>query len=218
MANYTATIKNLIDSGVNLGLADYPIFDANYRTALNKKITDHFMYREIGAETPALFVWWLNVKMREIMPLYNQFYTSSLIAFDPTANVKMTETSTKEVTGSNRATGTTESEQANETAGKDVNISSDTPQGMLSLDDIESNRTYATRADINRTTGSGSGTSTVNATSENTLNTVDDYVKTISGNNGNVSTAKLLQEFRDSLVNTDMLVIQALEPLFMSVW
>lgn len=218
MATYTTTIKTLIEIEYPLGLMDYPIFDPKYRSALNKKITDHFQFREIGLETPALFVWWLNVKMREIMPYYNQLYESTLLTFNPLHNYTMNETSKKESVGSSEATGLTESTQTNQSNSKARNVHSDTPQGLLSLDAIESNDTYASDADINKVDGSATGTSNVNATNQNTVNNVDDYIKTVSGNNGMKSTPQLIQELRASFVNVDMLIIKELEPLFMSLY
>lgn len=57
-----------------IGLSDYPIFDASYRTALNDKIIDHFYFREIGFETAAQFAWYMRRTMNEIMPKYNALY------------------------------------------------------------------------------------------------------------------------------------------------
>lgn len=83
MSNYTVLLCDLINSGFDIGLKDYPIFDETYRATLNKKIIDHYYTREIGAETPALFKLWLNRKMNEIMPYYNKVYQTELIEFDP---------------------------------------------------------------------------------------------------------------------------------------
>lgn len=74
MAEYTTLLKTLIDIDYPLGLNDYPIFDEGYRTTLNDKIKNHYMYYEIGSETPALFVFRLNARLNEIMPYYNMQY------------------------------------------------------------------------------------------------------------------------------------------------
>ena len=62
---------------------DYPIFDPKYKSVLETKILKHFYMREIGFETVAQFKLFLDMKMNEIMPLYNQYYKSELIKFDP---------------------------------------------------------------------------------------------------------------------------------------
>ena len=74
MAQYTVTIKDILKSGFDLGLKDYPIYDESYRPVLNAKILNHYMLREIGLETPAAFKLYLNNRMNEIMPKYNILY------------------------------------------------------------------------------------------------------------------------------------------------
>lgn len=53
---------------------DYPIFNESYRNVLNRKIIDHYYFREIGFETISLWQYKLRVKLNEIMPFYNQLY------------------------------------------------------------------------------------------------------------------------------------------------
>lgn len=64
-------------------IGDYPLFDENYRNALNSKILKHFFTREICEETVALWKLRLNNLLNEIMPYYNKLYESNLIKFDP---------------------------------------------------------------------------------------------------------------------------------------
>jgi hypothetical protein len=61
----------------------YPIFDEAYRSTLETKILRHFYMREIGQETYALWKFFLENKLNEIMPLYNQLYESERIEFNP---------------------------------------------------------------------------------------------------------------------------------------
>lgn len=115
MATYTLTIKNLIKNDVNIFDFEYPIFDESYRGKLEKKIIDHYYYREIGLETVGMFKKQLETKMNEIMDYYNDLYKSTLIEQDVTSNYDVTETFTRE----NRR--------------KD--LFSDTPQGRTNIDD-----------------------------------------------------------------------------------
>lgn len=66
---------------------NYPIFNANYKPGLERKILKHFYTREICAETLGIWKLFLNRKMNEIMPYYNQRYESELIEFNPLFNV-----------------------------------------------------------------------------------------------------------------------------------
>lgn len=71
---YGPRLVDLLELGIDLGLRDYPIFDEEYRPILNQAIVDHFLLREIGAETPKQFVFYLNRRMRENMPKANALY------------------------------------------------------------------------------------------------------------------------------------------------
>lgn len=86
MSNFTVELGTLFEEGYPLNLNDYPIYDESYRQVLNNKIINHFYLREIGAETPDRFNFYLGRKMQEIMPYYNQMYKSELLQFDPLSN------------------------------------------------------------------------------------------------------------------------------------
>lgn len=92
MSSITTQLRWIIDSGFDIGLKSYPIFDESYRDKLNNKIIEHFYFREIGLETAQLFKRFLNRKMNEIMPLYNQRYISAQIEYDPLKTYDFTET------------------------------------------------------------------------------------------------------------------------------
>lgn len=92
MSTFTIQLNELIGDGFDVGLNDYPIFDATYRPLLNRKITDHYALFEIGLETDEMFKFALNRRMREIMPYYNQLYLSEKIVFDPLSTMDFTET------------------------------------------------------------------------------------------------------------------------------
>ena len=74
MAKYTITIKTLIDNNFDFQMTNYPIFDENYRETLNINILHHYYENEIGFETAPLFRFYLNQKLNEIMPYYNELY------------------------------------------------------------------------------------------------------------------------------------------------
>ena len=74
MAKYTITIKTLIDNNFDFQMTNYPIFDENYRNTLNQTILYHYYENEIGFETAPLFRFYLNQKLNEIMPYYNELY------------------------------------------------------------------------------------------------------------------------------------------------
>lgn len=92
---------------------DFPIFDEEYRSVLERKIVKHYYTREICAETVGLWKLYLDRKMNEIMPYYNQLYRTELISFDPLHDVDLTKSRSTQGTeagsGSNTSSGERES-------------------------------------------------------------------------------------------------------------
>ena len=67
-----------------------PVYDSSHKPLLLKKILLHYYQREIGFETVGLWKHYLNTKLKEIMPYYNQLYASELLKYDPLQNVNNT--------------------------------------------------------------------------------------------------------------------------------
>lgn len=202
MAKYTITIKTLIDNHFDFGLNNYPIFDENYRETLNQNILYHYYENEIGFETANLFKFYLNQKLNEIMPKYNEVYKAQKILLENiTGNVNLTET-LKRDTSSNT---TASSDSLNN--GKSVFL--DTPQGNEYKGTMEDTN-YATNVSFNR--------NNINDTSKMQGTGVENYIKTIIGNNGNKYNIDLLSDIQNKLINTDLLIINELSDLFMQIF
>lgn len=195
MSKYTTELRYLIQSGFDLGLNDYPIFEESYRSKLNEKILNHYYMREIGFETAGLFKRYLNVKMNEIMPYYNQLYLSAQIEFDPLETYSTNEQYERETTGDNTS----------QDEGENKSLQNDTPMGSLQ-DPFSEN--YATTSQK------------TNATNTTRLNSSENekYNRKLSGKNDSKSNSQLLMEYRETFLNIDMMVIEELDVLFMQLW
>ena len=286
---------------------EFPIFDEAYRPILEKKILKHYYTREIGLETVGLWKLFLDTKLNEIMPYYNQLYKSELISFNPMYDVDLTrdhqlkrledikETGTQESdtnrngtldttankTGTTHDTSlTTDHGTANQdisnqktahgTNGDTTDVTttvshvdkfSDTPQGALDglkndtymseariVDDTNTSKTVVSGSDDINENNTGNTTTETDATSDTTsdgittqnetvnttntdkenrvatqntnknLNSIDDYIEHVTGKTSGVSYSKLLNEFRETFLNIDMLIINDLSDLFMNLW
>lgn len=204
MAKYTITIKTLIDNNFDFKMDSYPIFDENYRETLNNNILNHYYENEIGFETAPLFRFYLNQKLNEIMPYYNELYKVQKKLIDENLllnNVNITE----QLTGSN--TTQSSSESTSNSNGK--NLFQDTPQGELSSTDIDDQK-WATNLTLNNnnindeSSASGSGT--------------NEYIKTIVGNNGGKFNIDVLNDIKNNLMNIDLMIINELYDLFMQIF
>lgn len=205
--NFTMELFRVLEFTDDIGLNEYPIFDEAYRQSLNKKITEHYWMREIGQETLDIFRFSMRRRMNEIMPVYNKLYESDRLIFDPLKSMSI-KTVTEGLSNVN-SEGKTESETESESASSSRAVESRTPQMMLS-----GSGDYATGAADTNSDGTSKGTGAENSESATTENTSGE--SEVSGYQG--SPASLLMEYRRSLMNIDMLVIDELSDLFMGVW
>ena len=210
MSKYTTTIKNLIDNNFDFQMTSYPIFDESYRTTLNQKILNHYYENEIGFETASLFRFYLNNKLNEIMPYYNDLYNiQKEVLKNATNNVNLTETFTRDTT-----TNTTSNSRSNNSGtNNSKNVFLDTPQGNTYKGTIDSTN-YATNVTWNKN-------DTTNAITDNSSsmgNGNENYIKKIIGNNGNKYSIEILEQIKNNLMNIDLMIINDLNDLFMGIY
>lgn len=249
MATYTIELRNLLNTNFVLPLNNYPIWDENYRSVLNQKFIDRYLFREIGAETPDRWAHYLKTKMNEIMPYYNDLYQTTTLQFNPLYTTDMTETRTlskeDDTTSTSSSTGIMENTAAGavktdtkqdltttEGVRDDKTISSDTPQGNINIANVETGG-FASAVgvsqkgeQINSSSGEDSGettstqsneslsSTTANATGK--LTTTEEYVKNLSGYTSSPNTA--IKEYRQNLINIDIMILDELADLFMGVY
>ena len=213
MAKYTTTIRNLMDNNFDFGLKDYPIFDEEYRTILNNKILMHYYMDEIGFETAGLFKVYLNNKMNEIMPYYNELYKKQkdlLLNFDKTTN--LTETFTRDnTTDTNTKSNSTSSNTA---SGTSKNVYQDTPMGSITEQNID-NYDHASNQEFNKNQNTSSIEDNSNLTGKAT--SLENYIRTKTGNNGRLYGIEILKMIKNNYMNIDEMVINELQELFMGI-
>ena len=233
MSRYTIELRYLIEGNYDLGLKDYPIFDELYREQLNNKIIQHYYFREIGFETEALFKNRLNQKMNEIMPYYNQMYESSKLKIDPLSTINLEEAfsrkskTTGEGTSSTSGTGnnTNNFNSTDTTDYGKISKFSDIAQAQTTPNEILNDK-YLTSATVDdgqdKNTNTGTNTSqtesTTSGTSTDKRNLDEDTTLTRKGNNGVASESELLNMYRETFLNIDMMIIDDLDELFLGIW
>lgn len=147
-----------------------------------------------------------------------------------------TDSSSLTGTGSSNITGNSSSEQRSEETSK----YSDTPQGSIqnlvndtyltnatikqgsSEDSSEQSQTGSTTSEQSSTSTSKVGGSDSTDASENVTESAtrnEEYTTNVSGkSSGAVSYSKLLMEYRDSILNIDLMLINDLSNLFFLLW
>lgn len=210
-------------------------FDEKYRSVLCQKILKHYYLREIGSETVGIWKLWLNTRLEEIMPFYNQLYKSALIEFNPLYDVDLKRTHNRKIDSSKQDTGTSQSVSSGEinasgtSSGSSNNtkkdLYSDTPQGAITGLENENYLTNArkvtdTGSTSNENSSTGTNKTTVNDDTSNTgtANSLEDYVENVIGKQGSESYSSMLLKFRETFLNIDMQVIEEFSDLFMGLW
>lgn len=160
---------------------------------LADKIIDHYYMYESGLETPAGFKNEAKVAMQEIMEEKLPLIYSASIKYDPLVNVNFTET----YIGS--------SEENTKNSGNGTTLSSDTPQGKITKQDILSGD-YVSNASGTEYTGDSKNNQSQN------------YTKTTHGNSGVSATSqKMIEQYRQNIVMIDRDIIKDLARIFHGV-
>ena len=168
-------------------------------------------------------------------------------SYTDTKNANNARTTEYERTAVSVNAGNSTDETNNDDSSTQRDLYSDTPQGSLDNVENETYLTNArkntseseghskTEVDFSNTGNSTeggrdtatdtvaetitrNGDGTVTKKGNSTVTTTEDYVMKISGKNGGTSYSKLLQEFRDTFVNIDTMIIGELSDLFMNLW
>lgn len=190
-------------------------FDEEYRRVLCCKILKHFYLREIGAETVGIWTLWMNTKLEEIMPYYNQLYASAKLEFNPFNDVDLTRQHKRDFDGTSKSNDNGKRNASGNVNGKNYRLYSDTPQGALTGVENENYLTNATK----ETENTGTTTQETTESSGNTdTKSQENFIETIKGKQGTENYSSLLQKYRETFLNIDMQVINEFEELFMGLW
>lgn len=210
-------IEDILDKSWNKIFSNFPIFDEEYRAELCKKILRHYYTREICCETVGRWKLFLNDKMKNIMPYYNQLYQSELLKIQPLVSVDRTVThqGTENETKTTKRNATTTSSSSTDGNTDTWSYYSDTPQGGitgLDSNDYLTNATHNVGTDGNnsRLNGATSDNESGDGTRKNL------YVDKVLGYEGNQS--DMLLKFRETFLNIDMMIIDELKDLFFTIY
>lgn len=191
---------------------DYPLSDKISKEDFECMILNHYLTRRIGFDTPTLFKIQLNVKLNEIMPMYNKMF-DSISGWDI---FKDGEKTTRYGTDNREINSTSNTENTLHNKSNSENISdrrySDTPQNELQ--NIRDGK-YVT--EYNYDTNNAEDASDSNGTSQNTLNTNDDntYNEIIEKTNANK--IEILKQMQQEIKSIYSLIFKDLDDLFYSI-
>lgn len=215
-------VDNIIANSWNkIFTSKVPFFDEEYRSVLCQKILKHYYLREICCETVGIWTLWMNTRLEEIMPYYNQLYKSAKLEFNPMHDVNLTRNHERNVKGTskedgtrtdnttgkrtltgNRNTDSTGSGTRNTTNGSDEtkrDLYSDTPQGAIT--GLE-NENYLTNARKITDNVNGTGNEETNTT-ENTgtdYSETEDTTSKVDGVTSNTESSNTSEDYVETIV------------------
>lgn len=203
-------IKDLASAGrTTIFDFDYPLSDKITKEDFEKMILNHFLMRRIGFETLTAFKIQLNVKLNEIMPMYNKLI-ELLYSNDAFGEITKRKGFDNKVVDN---TSNTTNEMTNVSNTKHQNISdrrgSDTPQNEL--DNIRQGK-YVTEYHYDTDNSNNEDTSASNGTSQNISNTKDNnnYEETTS----KINMFEIYSKLNEEIKNIYTMIFKDLDCLF----
>lgn len=191
---------------------EYPIFNDAYRETLESKIISHYYMHEIGLETPALFKHELKNMMRDIMPYYNQLYKSETIDFNPMHNMDFLNEVKSNSDGTSHGENTDHSKTNVEN--RQRTVGADTPQGHVPTLDVES---FTHMSEVSVINGDGNNEINSNGDNDGEYHNEAEGTSKDTGKNSGESFSKMLEQYRETFINIDKMIIDELQVLFMGV-
>ena len=214
MSRYTIELREIENCICYLFPKGFPFYTDSEELRQNflQKFYDEYMFREIGFETVERFKRSLLGKLNKIMPYYTQLYHTELESknINFLLNKDLVETFEREVSGSSEINSNSTSNATGSSNSNSNDIMYDTPNTRI--DDMTKYPTQGNQGE-NTATSSSNGTSTSNQTGENTQSEKTSLIS--KGNIGITSSAQLLKEWREVIINIDELILNDLEDLFM---
>ena len=214
MSSYTIELRQIENCICYLFPKNFPFYTDSEELRKNfiQKFYDEYMFREIGFETVDRFKKSLLGKLNKIMPYYTQLYQTELESknINFLLNKDLIETFEREITGSSEINSNATTNSSGTSTANSNDIMYDTPNSRI--DDITKYPTQGSQGENNASSQSN-GTSTSNQTGENTQSEKTSLIS--KGNIGVTSSAQLLKEWRDVIINIDEMILNDLEDLFM---
>jgi hypothetical protein len=179
MANYTAELRTIVESGFNIFNFPYSFYDEAKKTEFEQQFILHFKYKEICCYPVARWVDYLHDKFNTTLPYYNMLFRTALIDYEKTKNYNILETQSRNVSGTNQVTG-------------------NSSQNGTSNNTINSSNTLNRELD---NVATGSKTNTLDSTTDHTESV--DFVKDESVDESNTNTKNSTKSLDATKVNSD---------------
>ena len=237
MATYTMTLAEMMNSSLieHIFPSHYEFYidDDHLRKAFEDKFIRHFYYREIGFETPFMFIQKLETHLLINMPYWKQLYETELESrnINFLLNKDLHETFIREIDSENQTTGTNATQQntnstntISQNGTSSNNHKESTIRDGVSVSSLSEGYLTGVSSDNSTTSSTGNSNSSDDIKTKGTLSqtgnekSVEKTELISQGNIGITSSAQLLKEWREILINMDEIIIESCNDLFMKIY
>ena len=188
----------------------YPFYDEGKRVKFQQDFVRHFYMREIGQETYGLWKHALRDWLIVEMPYYNKLFENASIDYDPLDDVDYTRTT--QTSGSSHVNTNGSGDATNNTTGSGTTKYIDTPQDNVNsiaggyLTAVQENSNTGNETTHNESSGQSIGTSSGSGS------------ETVRGKMGSRSYAEMIMQQRETFINVEKQIFEAMNVLFMQIY
>ena len=216
MAKYTIELRAL-NNPPFFKLFDfkYDFYEESKKEQFEQKFIDYFYMREIEHETVEEFKHELRTKLNLIAPYYKQLYETELKSknIEFLLNKDLKETFIREVESDTESLSNFSNESNGKAKVETLSTTNDTPQNKV--DDLDK---YISSASKDKNTSDTSSSDNGSSISQNSNTAKEETTLISQGNIGTTSSAQLLRDWRDVLINIDMMILEECEELFFKLF
>ena len=216
MAKYTIELRAL-NNPPFFKLFDfkYDFYEESKKEQFEQKFIDYFYMREIEHATAEEFKHELRTKLNLIAPYYKQLYETELKSknIEFLLNKDLKETFIREVESDTESLSNFNNESSGKAKVETLSTTNDTPQNRI--DDLDR---YISSASKDKNTSDTSSSDNGSSISQNSNSAKEETTLISKGNIGTTSSAQLLRDWRDVLINIDMMILEECEELFFKLF
>ena len=209
MAKYTIELRAL-NNPPFFKLFDfkYDFYEESKKEQFEQKFIDYFYMREIEHATAEEFKHELRTKLNLIAPYYKQLYETELKSknIEFLLNKDLKETFIREVESDTESLSNFNNESNGKAKVETLSTTNDTPQNRI--DDLDK---YISSASKDKNTSKTSSSDNGSSISQNSNTAKEETTLISKGNIGTTSSAQLLRDWRDVLINIDMMILEECE-------
>ena len=216
MATYTIELRAL-NNPPFFKLFDfkYDFYEDSKKEQFEQKFIDYFYMREIEHATTEEFKHELRTKLNLIAPYYKQLYETELKSknIEFLLNKDLKETFIREVESDTESLSNFNNESNGKAKVETLSTTNDTPQNRI--DDLDK---YISSASKDKNTSDTSSSDNGSSISQNSNSAKEETTLISKGNIGTTSSAQLLRDWREVLINIDMMILEECEELFFKLF